>query len=70
MATNFEKRLAAIDRLTPREGFNVVAVDDYEEAGDDLYLVGQYKTKEDAESHAANHTKETGEKAYVYEPRK
>lgn len=66
METTYEKRLAARLRCRPETGFNVVAVDDYEEAGDELYVVANYDDRESAEAHAKSHTEETGEKAYVY----
>jgi hypothetical protein len=38
------------DRFIPKEGYNVVGVDDFEMPGEQLYLVGQYTTREDAEA--------------------
>lgn len=43
---DFQKRLKAKRGMTPRpgQGYNLVGLDDYEEPGDELYLVGQFKT--------------------------
>lgn len=61
-----------VDDMTPETGFNVVAVDDYKMAGDEdaLYMVGHYPDKAEAEKVAAEHEKETGDKTYVYGPKK
>lgn len=65
-----EKSSEAIERLMPKtgEGFNVVAVDAYEEPGDELYLVGNFETEAEAKEAAEAHTKRSGDKAYVYAP--
>ena len=66
---SFDKRMAALDAMTPEEGFNLVGVDDYEEPGDELYLVGNYPTKEEAErvkqQRLAGNPQEV---LYIYEP--
>lgn len=48
--TDIDLRLRAIDQMTPAEGFNVVGVDDYEDPGDELYLVGHTATMEEAQA--------------------
>jgi hypothetical protein len=65
-----ERSSEAIERFMPKagEGFNVVAVDAYEEPGDELYLVGNFESEAEAEEAAAAHTKRSGDKAYVYAP--
>lgn len=55
-------------KFTPKKGFNVVAVDDYEMPGEGLYLVAHFDTREEAEKAAKEHTKKRGETAFVYGP--
>jgi hypothetical protein len=57
-----------IEKFTPKPGggFNVVAVDAYEMPGEALYLVGNYKTEEEANKMARDHARKSGDKAYVY----
>ena len=65
-----EARLKAKEQLTPKagEGYNVVGLDDYEEPGDELYLVANVDTQEEAEKLAKEHTAKTKDKAFVYGP--
>jgi hypothetical protein len=58
--------------MTPEVGFNVVAVDDWKMAGDEdaLYMVAHYTDEAEAKKVAAEHEKKTGDKTYVYGPRK
>ena len=65
------ERVKAMDRFIPREGFNVVGVDSFEEPGDELYLIGHYATREEAEAARANAERENPmEKVHIYEPRR
>ncbi len=43
------KRLAAKQTMTPKTGANLVGVDDFEPAGEELYLVGHFESAEAAE---------------------
>jgi len=62
------ERMKAKNRFIPSEGFNVVGVDSFEEPGDELYLIGHYATREEAEEAKAKH-KETSEDAvHIYAP--
>lgn len=66
---SLDERLAAKKRLTPKSGFNVVAVDTFEPAGDELYLVSHHATRAKAEAKRAAYAKEHPmEPVYVYEP--
>lgn len=47
--SDIDMRLRAIDQMTPAQGFNVVGVDDYEDPGEELYLVGHTETMEEAQ---------------------
>lgn len=67
MATAMEKRLAAKAAATPSEGFNLVAFDDFEEAGEELTVVGHFATE--AEAMAAKADRESAdpdEKLFIY----
>lgn len=63
-------RVKAMDRFIPSEGFNVVGVDSFEEPGDELYLIGHYTTREEAEAAKAEHEKTTEDAVHIYEPKK
>jgi len=68
-AEQIEKMMAAKRALMPKEGYNLVGVDDYEEPGEDLYLIGNYASAEDAE--AAKLAKENdgcSDKMFIYGP--
>jgi hypothetical protein len=67
----FEKALDAVDRLTPKpgKGFNVVGVDEYEPPGEELYLVRNCSTEEEAKKVLAAKQKEVpGQRFYIYPP--
>lgn len=59
---------AEIKKFTPEEGFNVVAVDAFELAGEALYLVGHFETREEATAAAQAHERASGDRAHVYAP--
>jgi hypothetical protein len=49
--------------------FNVVGVDEYEEPGEELYLVGNFPTKKAAERKLIQKQKEIpGQRFYIYPP--
>jgi hypothetical protein len=59
---DFDLRLAAVKRLKPVSGFNVVGVDSYErDPAYELFLVGHYNTREEAESVLADSLKKARE---------
>jgi hypothetical protein len=63
-------RLRAQKAMTPRkgEGYNVVGVDSFEEPGDELYLIGNYSTQEEAERVAALRRRQHPDTVHVYAP--
>jgi calcineurin-like phosphoesterase family protein len=62
-------RVEAMNRFVPEQGFNLVGVDSYEEAGDELYLIGHFATRELAEKAKVDAEKKTpGESVYIYGP--
>jgi hypothetical protein len=68
--TDFEKRFAAKERLTPKAGFNVVGVDSFEDdPAHELFLCGHFETREEAEEElAARKEKSPSERYYIYGP--
>lgn len=59
--------LAEKDRFTPEHGFNLVGRDDFEPAGEQLYLVGHFPRREDAEAAMAARLAENPDEAlYIY----
>ena len=48
-----KKMLKELDRVKPKTGYNVVGIDDYEEIGDDLFVIKNYELLSDAKKHAA-----------------
>lgn len=61
-----EKATAQIAEMTPRTGFNVVAVDRMERPGEALYLVNHFTDEGKAEAARAAHEAKSGDKSYVY----
>jgi hypothetical protein len=70
----FDERMAAVERLTPKTGFNVVGVDSFEdEPAYELFLVGHCATRAEAEDLLAATLKRTREHGsdeafYIYGP--
>lgn len=53
----------------PTDGFNVVGVDDFEDPGEQLYLVGHYATREEAQAALKKfQDRNPGHMAHVYGP--
>lgn len=61
-----EKGLAQVAEFTPKAGFNVVAVDNYDAPGEAMYLVSHHTDKADAEKARAAHEKKSKDKSFVY----
>ena len=66
--TPMEKRLAAMEKLIPKSGFNLVGVDTFEDAGEELFLIGNFKTRAAAEAELAKRRKDNDEPMYIYGP--
>lgn len=65
-----KKHLSAIEKLTPKTGYNLVGVDDYELPGEELYLVAHYKTAiEAAAARDARRKANPGKTYHVYGPK-
>ena len=68
---NLGKMLAAKEKLTPTDGtFNLVGLDDFDEdrgdGGDGLYLIGNFKTKAEAEAELKKRLSPTADRMFVY----
>jgi hypothetical protein len=65
------RRIEAMRRFVPKpgKGYNVVGVDDYESPGHELFLVGNFPSKAEAEkAKKARERGAPGHKFYVYPP--
>ena len=66
---DFEKMLAAKAEMIPKRGFNLVGGDEYEDPGEELYLIGHYQTRKKAEAALkVRHRANPDEVVYVYGP--
>lgn len=65
--SNMDKMRADRDRHTPVSGFNLVGLEVVELPGEQLYLIGNFPTMEDALNAQAawSHS----DKTYIYEPK-
>jgi hypothetical protein len=56
-------------KFLPKTGYNVVGVDDFELPGEQLFLIGQYPTRDAAQRALERFQKENpGHTAHVYGP--
>ncbi len=64
-----KENMADKARLTPKAGFNVVGVDDYELPGSQLYLIGHFSNESKAKASLARFKKKNpGVTAHIYGP--
>lgn len=61
-----QKAADQVAEFTPKEGYNVVAVDTMERPGEGLYLVDHANDPAAAERIRAAHERKSGNKSYVY----
>ena len=67
MAVDLKQALKWKQELTPKRGYNVVAIDDMGPPEDHgPYLVDHFTSREEADRVCAEHTKRTSETCYVY----
>ena len=67
MSGDATTRLHAKVRLTPDEGYNLVGVDDFEEAGNELYLIDSFDTRVEAEqAMKTRKSEDADEVVYIY----
>lgn len=63
-----DELLEAKNHYIPEEGFNLVGVDKFERFGEELFLLGEYDTREKAEAAQAARKKEhPDETTYIYD---
>ena len=48
MPNSFDSMSAQARELTPKTGYNLVGLDDYEDPGEQLFLIGRYRTAKEA----------------------
>jgi hypothetical protein len=66
---SISKILAAKKKMIPKTGANLVGMDDFEEPGDELYLIAHFPSAQAAEKAQAKRKKtHPGEVSYVYTP--
>lgn len=69
MSKQLKAMMDQMDALTPKEGYNLVGLDDYEEPGDQLFLIGHYKTHARALAAQSDHNRRNKDvKTYIYGP--
>jgi len=66
---SISKIFAAKKRMIPKTGANLVGLDDYEEPGEELYLIGHFPSLQAAEkAQKARKKNLPNEVTYIYEP--
>lgn len=64
-----EKMMADKARFVPDEGFNLVGLDDFDDPGEQLYLIGNYETRELAQAEMAKRRADpNADKMFIYGP--
>jgi len=67
--TDMEKRLEAKAKMIPKEGFNLVGFDDFEEPGDELHLAARFDTHEEADAAMKKRMKDDpSQRFFIYGP--
>ena len=67
MGNLFDRVQARVKEMTPKTGFNVVGVDKFETPGEELYLVGHFALRSDAEKALLQKKKESpGDDYHIY----
>ena len=66
---SISKMLQDKKRMLPKAGFNLVGVDDYEDPGEQLYLIGNYASRPEAEAEMKKRQKAgNSDKMFIYGP--
>lgn len=59
--------LAQKKEMTPKTGFNLVGVDDYEKPGEQLFIISSHKTESEAKSAQTKYAKKEPEvQTFIY----
>ena len=64
----FEAGLEDRERHTPKEGYDLVGIDDFEPIGEQLYFISHHKTREEAEKALKQRQMENPEEDLVIYP--
>lgn len=65
----FDAMMKDKKRVTPKAGFNVVGVDDFEMPGEQLYIVSHHDTRPEAEAVVKKFVKQNPDEAvHIYGP--
>jgi hypothetical protein len=66
---SFQAMLAQKKALTPKKGFNLVGLDDFEEPGSQLFIISTHKTEPEAKAAEKKYNARNKDvKTYVYGP--
>lgn len=69
MSKYLKAMLAQKEAMTPKEGFNLVGLDDYEEPGDQLFLIAHYDTRAEAVAAEKDHNRRNKDvRTFIYGP--
>ena len=66
--TQLELMQEAKEKALPKKGFRVVGVDSFSRPGDELYIVGDFATREEAEAKKAEKEKGSEDQFHIYGP--
>ena len=53
-------------QFIPKEGFNLVGLDDFEMPGEQLYLIRSFQTRAEAEKALKAYAQKTDDKLFIY----
>lgn len=69
MSEHLKTMLKQKKSLTPKKGYNLVGLDDYERAGAQLFLIGSFATLKDAEKAQKAHNRSNPDtRTFIYGP--
>lgn len=61
-----EKALAHKKKFIPKDGFNLVGLDEFESPEEALYLIGHFDTRPAAEKEMAKRASSSADRMFVY----
>ena len=69
MPNDMYAMLAQKKKMIPKEGYNLIGLDDYEKAGDQLFVIDHFKSKAEAEGAEKKYkAKHRNTKTFIYGP--
>lgn len=67
MADAMKAMLAQKKAMTPKSGFNLVGLDDFERPGEQLFIISSHKTQAEAErAQKKHHAKNPDTQTFIY----